>query len=164
MTQEKKKDKKKRSPKVHKSLRLSQENLDYLKKINQIKRQAGKKSSVANALDDLISSARKHKRLPTYEVNKTELNLTDAEKKQLFAGLIAITADLDGIKTNKKLNDNNLNALAKYVNTQQKYGKNANVQGLTNALNQMVDNYDVIYNQVSEMHGEVAELCRLLSI
>lgn len=164
MAQEKKNDKKKRSPKVHKSLRLSQENLDYLEKINQIKIKAGKKSSVANALDDLISSARKHKRLPTYEVNKTELNLTDAEKRQLFAGLIAIAADLDGIKTNKKLNDNNLNVLAKYVNTQQKYNKTADIQGLTNALNQMVDNYDVIYNQVLEMHGEVAEVCRLLSM
>lgn len=159
MTQEKKIDKRKRSPKVHKSLRLSQENLDYLEKINQIKIKAGKKSSVANALDDLISSARKHKRLPTYEVKKIDMDT--AEMLAIATILSRLSDEIVGIKDIEKRNSNNINQIAKYLNM---HKNDADASVFYQKLREINDNYDAIYDQLTEISEEVSEACQRLSI
>lgn len=153
----KKKDKKKkRSPKVHKSFRISQKNLDYLEKVNRLKMRAGKKYSVANALDDLISSARLHKKMPTLEV--TEINLPPEVKALLIQYLDKIEKKtrIYG-KTAKELG-NNANQIAHRLNS------NAEAIASYQDLKHIADVADASYDQLLDMREEIDGLCQLLSM
>ncbi|NRO47474.1 hypothetical protein IMAU60210_01662 [Lactobacillus helveticus] len=143
--------------KKHITVRIPEDDYKMLKRIEEITKEENHKISFSTVLTKVLEVG-----LNSPKINKSQIKFDEKYSKQIAENLQKIRDNTDELVKNSKINSNNLNQSAKYINYSLKTNSSISIDELLQNFTSVKTYEASSYDTLAEVREMVTRLCQQL--
>lgn len=140
--------------KKHITVRIPEDDYELLKHVEQLSKSENSKVNFSKVVTTVLETG-----LNSPKLNKKQIRFDEKYSKQIAEDMQKIRENTDKLVKNSKINSNNINQIAKYINYALKTNSSISIDELLQRF-ASVKNYEASsYDVLAEVKEEVTRLC-----